>query len=729
MTALPPLCNLRIHEACIGAGPLQLRRANASSASGAPGASGARRSGRGSASRSEPDAQTEDAGADMAVEMYTKSGTDGATEMGELIKELKEPRSTLAAAWHVSLAANLRNKKYLYCEDQLKTEARIDEELALQNEVWKAATGRTGPTALPTQEKHIAVETPSDGTGGSSGRKAYDANKIDVVDASAWKGLVAKRAATEKILNAIGTRLGKLGDTDAWKMCVAELINALQQLLDDYPDLSALLQKVVAVVRAFIRAPMVLSKQFLNMMITGDAGTGKTRLAETVGPVFARLGLYVYEEVVVASANDFIGEFVGQTEQKTADFLSKHAEKVIFLDEAYSLTLWEEKTPGNRQLAGYSPEAVAQLIAVLSQSVGRFLFIVAGYDREMREDFLAANDGFDRRFPIRVVLGAPDNDTLVRAFFGAIAEAVVGPAPPASANGGADRIRWKENKHTVVQAVTIWFSDEAVCLLCDVLNAARQTNDSNDTDCRPDDADDEQSESNLERYYRLLAEKEGAPSGSTAMETEGTEDGGSAVAPTPAEYDAPCTLAAMFRAGAGAMVNLAGTAAVLIISSGGFEGLYASNPAERKLVDERAMRTILLAFISDKHSQSESGREAAEELDGVLVANGWMQRGDGGEGGEGLTWTSKRVERACVSAEKGTKPLVFTDIVTPIPITMPPASLTRRGGAQGDGCGGGGGDEVLFQSIADFVAQVASEEKRKRPVVAGGGSSSAKRSR
>ena len=696
MAALPPLVNLRIHEAPVGTPRLQLARAGVVADRGA----------------STKSKVAKGAGP-AAVEMYQPGGGDGSTDMTSLIDELtatSNTGSTLVESWRLSLATNLRTKQYQYEEQLQETEERLREELRLQNEVWAKATGRTDGR-LPDGEKSMVIKVSPEAADGQ-----WDSNKLDVVDSKMWEGLMATQAATNKILQAIEARLAKLGDTTRWHECVAALINALQQLLDDYPDLSALLQKVVAIVRAFIRAPMVLSKQFLNMLIMGDAGTGKTRLAETVGPIFARLGLYVYEEVVVASANDFIGEFVGQTEKKTAKFLAKHAEKVIFLDEAYSLTLWEEKTPGKRRLAGYSPEAVAQLIAVLSQSVGQFLFIAAGYEREMREDFLAANDGFDRRFPIRVVLEAPTNQTLVRAFFGAVAEAVVGPAPPPSAH---DRLlSWKANKRTVVQAVKHWFSDSAICLLCDVLDAAREVNDNYEQYCDSDDDDsdddgpggwggdewgerDRQDEAWCTRFF----EQRYGPTGLEAMQ-RATYDHNMTDGPAPGAGDEgasalwstkpPCTLASMFKAGAGAMVNLAGTAAVLIISSADFANLYEANAEKRMVVDERAMRSILLAFISDKHSQSQHGAVAARELDDVLETSKWIMRGDAA--GQ-LVWSGKTSETPCVQDEPTKIPLKGRDIKGPTGLRLPPADGRRGRGERG-------GDQALIARLSAFVNAV-----------------------
>ena len=67
--------------------------------------------------------------------------------------------------------------------------------------------------------------------------------------------------------------------------------------------------------------------------------------------------------------SDFVAEYEGQTAVKTRGFLASQLERVIFLDEAYSLTTLEQKG-WKRTLSAYSAEAVSELVAFLSQRVG-----------------------------------------------------------------------------------------------------------------------------------------------------------------------------------------------------------------------------------------------------------------------------------------------------------------------------------------------------------------------
>ena len=105
-----------------------------------------------------------------------------------------------------------------------------------------------------------------------------------------------------------------------------------------------MLDKVVDLVRAFINEPKLASNQFFNIIIMGVAGTGKTRLAETLGSAIrAQLGHVRLRRVrrVAASATSSPAYCRPDRAPRCVSFLTENAEKVIFLDEAYALTAVE----------------------------------------------------------------------------------------------------------------------------------------------------------------------------------------------------------------------------------------------------------------------------------------------------------------------------------------------------------------------------------------------------
>lgn len=141
---------------------------------------------------------------------------------------------------------------------------------------------------------------------------------------------------------------------------------------------------------------------FLNMVFTGPAGVGKTKLAKAVGYVYEQSGILLDGEVIVVSPKDLVGEHIGSTAPKTAGVLMKGLENIIFIDEAYQIMPCADgKIIEGRS---FGPEAITEIVNFLDKYVGLSIMIVAGYQREIDGCFFAANEGLRRRFPVQIRL-------------------------------------------------------------------------------------------------------------------------------------------------------------------------------------------------------------------------------------------------------------------------------------------------------------------------------------
>ena len=65
---------------------------------------------------------------------------------------------------------------------------------------------------------------------------------------------------------------------------------------------------------------------FLNLVFTGPSGVGKTKLAKTYAFVFENSGILLRGDLIIASAKDMVGEYVGQSAIKSAGVLMKALE-------------------------------------------------------------------------------------------------------------------------------------------------------------------------------------------------------------------------------------------------------------------------------------------------------------------------------------------------------------------------------------------------------------------
>ncbi len=165
---------------------------------------------------------------------------------------------------------------------------------------------------------------------------------------------------------------------------------------------------VARLLLAFFQNPLFPRNKFFSFMFVGPPGTGKTTLARDVSRVLVAAGLFEggFSD---KGKSEFIGQYLGQTPHLTRRALTAYAlEGVLFIDETYSLCNLDDKG----RVDMYGSEFATSLVDFMTRFKGLGCIITAGYEPEMRSQFLAANDGIPRRFPHRFLLNDLDGHQL-----------------------------------------------------------------------------------------------------------------------------------------------------------------------------------------------------------------------------------------------------------------------------------------------------------------------------
>ncbi len=147
----------------------------------------------------------------------------------------------------------------------------------------------------------------------------------------------------------------------------------------------------------------------INAIFLGNPGSGKTTIARLLGNIFKAMGILPSGHVIEVDRAGLVGQYIGETAQKTEKVINDAMGGVLFIDEAYTLV----KKGGGSQ--DFGQEAIDILLKRMEDRKGEFVVIAAGYTDEMNS-FLNSNPGLKSRFTHTFVFEDYTPEELIQIF-------------------------------------------------------------------------------------------------------------------------------------------------------------------------------------------------------------------------------------------------------------------------------------------------------------------------
>ncbi|MDE7096585.1 MAG: AAA family ATPase, partial [Muribaculaceae bacterium] len=170
------------------------------------------------------------------------------------------------------------------------------------------------------------------------------------------------------------------GESEKPPMSVEEVIATLDDLIGmaDIKEEIRKLANVAMVNRMRMERGLgAAALQPVNIILTGNPGTGKTTIAKRLGQVLHAAGVLPTDKVVEREAKTILSSYINQSGINIEKAVDEAMGGVLFIAEAYNLL----PQPGSSNNTGN--EALDALMTRMENDKGKFVVVIAGYKDRM----------------------------------------------------------------------------------------------------------------------------------------------------------------------------------------------------------------------------------------------------------------------------------------------------------------------------------------------------------
>lgn len=186
---------------------------------------------------------------------------------------------------------------------------------------------------------------------------------------------------------------GNLGENAKEKIKVyQETINKLNKMvgLKQIKEYTQNMFRMIVAEKKLQALNIGSSNTEMHSIFVGPPGTGKTEVARMFGDILWSLNKIPERKVIEVSKEDFVSQYIGETEVKTKEVIERAKGGILFVDEAYTLV-------DTKSEKDYGKIALEVIMRAMENERGNLVVIFAGYENDI-EKLMDVNDGLRSRF-------------------------------------------------------------------------------------------------------------------------------------------------------------------------------------------------------------------------------------------------------------------------------------------------------------------------------------------